>query len=104
MTFTFVSEYSSTASVFSSCGGTGAFTTACIHCGASLPATAGVIPSTTRATLQSRNVTRVLLTRAGSHRLQQNLFFIARPHQLKEVPYCGIIVGINQEKINRKFA
>src|SRR5947209_9267344 len=97
MTFTFVSEYSSTASVFSSCGGRGAFTTACIHCGASLPATAGVIPSTTRATLQSRSVTRVLLTRAGSHRLQQNLLFIAGPHQLEEISKCGIVLGI---KIN----
>src|SRR6476646_9698296 len=53
------SEYIRTASVFSSCCGKGAFTRACIHCGAS-PATAGAenpsrqtaIPNTASALCQ----------------------------------------------------
>src|SRR5437899_1914413 len=89
ITLTVVSEYSSTASVFSSCAGRGALTSACIHCGAS--------PATARMGAQKKQMLRTtrvfsLVTCARADRLQNNLLFIACPHRLKEIPQCRVVL------------
>src|SRR5216684_402334 len=99
-TLTFVSEYSSTASVFSSCAGRGALTSACIHWGAS-PAAAGDAHPTRQTTIQARNAgIRSLPACLCADRLQNHLFFIARPHRLKEIPQSGVILRVQQENIH----
>src|SRR5208282_1040043 len=85
-TLSISSEYNNTASVFSSCAGSGTFTSACIHCGAS-PARAGPAApsaqaaSTTGAQPQQRTD---LVARRCGHRLQDDLLFIGCPHDLVE--------------------
>src|SRR6266851_1387730 len=100
ITLTLVSEYSSTASVFSSCVDRGALTSACIHCGAS-PACAGIAaPSTYANATQPTTDIFSLIFRRCLARLQYHLFFIARPHHLKEIPKSAVILLVQQQDIH----
>src|SRR5215471_10436083 len=105
MTFTFSSAYRSTASVFSSWAGTGAFTRACIHGGAS-PACAGNDKKgQTRTATTSVNRLRIISVAGRSRtRLQDHLFVIACPHQLKEIPQCWVVLLLNNHQIDVHFS
>src|SRR5579859_4512194 len=77
-TFNISSEYSSTASVFSSWGGNGAFTSACIHCGASLARAEAGPPAALRTTVPARHTTQraTLIPRGCVCRLHDDLLII----------------------------
>src|SRR5271167_1458643 len=92
-TITFLSEYSSTASVFSSWAGSGTLTSARIHSGASATAAWGA-KARTQATHRTTVGSCQLLVRGRCAGLQDNLLFIARPHLLKEVPQRAVILGL----------
>src|SRR5260370_31359839 len=99
-----VSEYSSTASVFSSCAGTGASTSACIHWGASpLAAADGAHPRTHSSIAGRSDHALPLVAGAGRFRLQYNLCFITCPHCLEETPQGWIILPVEQHNIDAQF-
>src|SRR5579859_3197939 len=87
-TFNISSEYSSTASVFSSCGGNGAFT----HCGASLARAEAGPPAAQSTTVPARHTTqRATLIACGCGcRLQYDLLIIGRPHFLIKSAKCRV--------------
>src|ERR1700730_9435071 len=99
-TVTIRSEYISTASVLSSCAGIGALVSACIHAGASPPDARAGSPKATAATNSNQQTPALSsIARPRSHRLQDDLFFIARPHELVEIPQCRIILRVNHQQI-----
>src|ERR1700728_3628819 len=100
ITLTLVSEYISTASVFSVWSGKGAVTSECIHGGA-LPARATGADASTSAAARatSRATFNELLTRSCRSRLQNNLSFLAGPHYLKEVSKGRVVLDLQQEEV-----
>src|SRR4051812_43566426 len=93
-----VSEYSRTASVFSSCAGSETPTCACIQAGA-FAAIAGSAPLIAKATAPlpinvTNRSTRVLTPSCGLRRFKDHLLFIVRSHCLKEIPQLRIELGI----------
>src|SRR4029077_11701975 len=100
-TVMFFSEYRSTASVFSSCAGSWALTSACIHCGASPPATAsGTNTSSPAATPSSDRTIFRLVAGARRTRLQDDLFLIAGSHHLEKIPERRIVLWIQEQNIH----
>src|SRR5271157_491117 len=99
-TFKISSEYKSTASVFSSCGGNGAFTSACIHCGASAACAArGANTQQNRTTVgQNAALRTTLISSAAGHRLQHDLLLIARPHRLIEIAHRRVVFRIEHRQ------
>src|SRR5712671_6392913 len=97
-TVTIRSEYISTASVLSSCAGTLALARACIHAGASAAARDG---QANVDTLRTATHKQTLPSVAGlrSNWLQNDLFFIARPHDLVKVSQRRIILRVDHQQI-----
>src|ERR1700756_3868374 len=88
-TVTILSEYISTASVFSSCAGTGALTSACIHAGASPANERPGMANTPAHNTDNHNTERLTsIARSRCHWLHNDLFFITCPHALEECAQC----------------
>src|SRR5260370_14441640 len=94
------SEYSRRAFVFSSCGESGTFPPACIHCGASPPRAAGSITrnkKTNPARPRSRH--KRLVPTGAYKRLQNDLLVIATPYGLIEITQCAVIFLFQTGKV-----
>src|SRR5580704_14615349 len=91
------SAYKSTASVFSSCAGSGTLTRACIHPGAS-PAQAGCNPALPAMTARQTKIAegRILVAGRRRCRLQHDLLFISSPNSLIEIPQRWVIFLIQE--------
>src|ERR1700676_1518817 len=105
------SEYNITASVLSSCSGSGTFTSACIHPGASF-ADAAVGPSNrqntdtppSNAATWATPLQRQLVGRRNAARLDHDLLFITGLHHLEKFPQRAVIFCLQHERIDVQIA
>src|SRR4029077_1625316 len=100
------SEYKSTASVFSSCAGSGTLTSARIHGGASLARMARGAPTAQRASSRAARAQRAVLIACSCRgRLQHDLLFIGCPHNLVKLAKRRIefLVEIYQIALHAPF-
>src|SRR5277367_1960473 len=100
-TLSISSEYSITASVFSSCAGSGTLTSACIHCGAS-PALAGLaapnVHNVNRTAAQAPQRKAVVACGCRCW-LQDDLLFIGCPHNFIELAKCRVEFLLQTDQI-----
>src|SRR5579885_1176932 len=99
------SAYSSMASVFSPCAGSGALTRACIHAGASASARVAAKPLRDHAAVQPRTKRRKeLIARSGRAWLQYDLLVIGGPHGLIEIAKRRVVFLIERKEIASQAA
>src|SRR5690349_376575 len=104
MTDTFFSEYRRTASVFSSCSGSGALTTARIHCGASAARTLAQDTDIQASAHKVKSSAEPLVARRRATRLQEDLLLICGPYSLVEVAQRKIVFRVHQQDVGAELA